>query len=134
VLLNFSGSLGLAIIMLLISGKSFLTSTGFLFQLCSLVLANTTANATGSGTGTGMVVQHVRQHVPSGFILKGPAPSNQSITIRMALASTDMEGLEQKVLKISHPANTEHGQWLSKDEVRTSFCILSYAAVISPTF
>ena len=66
-----------------------------------------------------MIVQHARQSVPNGFVQDGPAPSTESITIRMALASTDMDGLQQKLLSISDPSNAEYGQWLSKDEVNT---------------
>ena len=64
-----------------------------------------------------MVVQHLRSTVPSGFVQGGPALSSESITIRMALASTNMDGLQQKLLTISDPANSEYGQWLTKDEV-----------------
>ncbi|KAF9061050.1 family S53 protease-like protein [Rhodocollybia butyracea] len=65
-----------------------------------------------------MVLQHSRDSVPDGFIANGPAPADDPITIRLALTSSNMTGLEQKLLSISDPTSTEYGQWLTKEEVK----------------
>lgn len=82
--------------------KSF--SLSILFSLVSLCYA-------------GMVVQHTLPSVPSGFVSKGPAPAEDTIEIRLALASNNVKGLEDKLMSISTPGSTEFRQWLSMDEV-----------------
>ena len=64
-----------------------------------------------------MVVQHSRASVPEGFVSNGPTPADQLITIRLALTSNNLTGLDQKLLSISDPASPEYGQWLTKEEV-----------------
>ena len=64
-----------------------------------------------------MVVQDSRASAPEGFVSNGPAPADELITIRLALASNNMTGLDQKLLSISDPASPEYGQWLTKEEV-----------------
>lgn len=65
-----------------------------------------------------MMLHEKRSSIPSGFVSNGPAPTDQSITLRIALASTDMAGLQSKLLTISDPASAEYGNWLSQAEVR----------------
>ena len=85
--------------------------------LVSLLIHTNILSCSASAT---MVVRHVRTVIPDGFIHSGPPSVNESITIRMALASSDISGLEQKLLRISDPSNAEYGQWLTKEEVFTS--------------
>jgi tripeptidyl-peptidase-1 len=70
-----------------------------------------------------MIVQHQLNGVPSGFISNGPAPATETITIRLALTSTDMQGLEQKLFAVSDPRSAEYGQFLTQAEVRPSLRI-----------
>ena len=64
-----------------------------------------------------MVQQHSRPGPPSGFVIDGPASSSESITLRIALANNNLEGLESKLLLISDPSSSEYGQFLTQDEV-----------------
>ncbi|KAI0261766.1 subtilisin-like protein [Gloeopeniophorella convolvens] len=58
-----------------------------------------------------------RDNVPKGFTSKGPAPADTTLSLRIALAQIDIEGLQDRVLEISSPSSAEYGQWLSKDDV-----------------
>ncbi|KAN0142014.1 family S53 protease [Lactarius tabidus] len=60
-----------------------------------------------------------RDGVPEGFTLKGPAPENAVLHLRVALVQNDIEGLQTKVMEVSTPSNPQYGQWLSKEEVGT---------------
>ena len=64
-----------------------------------------------------MVVKHSRSSAPTSFVLKGPASSNDSVTIRLALTSNNKDGLQQKLDTISNPSSPDYGKWLSQDEV-----------------
>jgi subtilase family serine protease len=65
----------------------------------------------------GMVLQEHVAAPPSGFVSKGAAPAENTITIQLALASNNMQGLQDKLLSISDPANPEFRQWLTQDQV-----------------
>jgi hypothetical protein len=44
---------------------------------------------------------------------QGPASASQTLTLRVALASNNMAGLEAKLLDISNPASANYAKWLS---------------------
>ncbi|KAJ7619049.1 family S53 protease-like protein [Mycena rosella] len=55
---------------------------------------------------------------PPGFVRQGVAPDNTMLTLRLALASNDVAGLEEKLMSLATPGSSEFRQWLSMDEVR----------------
>ncbi|KAJ7100399.1 family S53 protease-like protein [Mycena epipterygia] len=66
----------------------------------------------------GMFVHESRSAAPAGFVSQGAAPGGEMITLRVALASNNVVGLEQKLMSISTPGSSEFRQWLSMDEVK----------------
>jgi tripeptidyl-peptidase I len=60
-----------------------------------------------------LVFHEGRAEPPSGFVSTGPAPADQSITLRVALTSNNIAGLENKLNSISTPGSKEFRQWLS---------------------
>ncbi|KAJ7114159.1 family S53 protease [Mycena crocata] len=64
-----------------------------------------------------MAVHEKRDAVPAGFVHAGPVPSSEKITLRIALANTDIAGLEAKTYAVSDPANALYGQHLTAAEV-----------------
>ncbi|KAJ7100432.1 family S53 protease-like protein [Mycena epipterygia] len=79
---------------------------------CLTVLAIVTA------VYAGMFVHESRSAAPAGFVSQGAAPGGEMITLRVALASNNVVGLEQKLMSISTPGTFEFRQWLSMDEVK----------------
>jgi tripeptidyl-peptidase-1 len=65
-----------------------------------------------------MRLHESRQGVPEGFTLKGAAPENTVLRLRVALVQNDIGGLQTKLMEVSTPSNPQYGQWLSKEEVR----------------
>jgi tripeptidyl-peptidase-1 len=65
-----------------------------------------------------MIVHESRAAVPVGFVSKGAAPADEMITLRVALASNNIAGLEDKLMSVSTPGSPDFRQWLSMDEVR----------------
>ncbi|KAJ7437193.1 subtilisin-like protein [Mycena latifolia] len=51
------------------------------------------------------------------ILSQGAAPATEILNIRLALASNNLAGLQQKLVSVSTPASSEFRQWLSKDEV-----------------
>ncbi|KAJ6476613.1 family S53 protease-like protein [Mycena vulgaris] len=66
-----------------------------------------------------MVVHESRPAAPAGFVRQGLAPADEMITLRVALASNNVAGLEEKLMSISTPGSSEFRQWLSMEEVKT---------------
>lgn len=66
-----------------------------------------------------MRLHESRQGVPEGFTLKGAAPENTVLRLRVALVQNDIGGLQTKLMEVSTPSNPQYGQWLSKEEVGT---------------
>ena len=64
-----------------------------------------------------LVQKHSRPAPPNGFVAEGPAPSNDSITLRIALANNNLTGLEAKLVAISDPSSAEYGKYMTQDEV-----------------
>jgi len=63
------------------------------------------------------VVLERRESIPDGFVKVGPAPADQTLTLRLGLKSGNMEGLEQRLYAISTPSNSDYGKFLSQDEI-----------------
>ena len=76
----------------------------------SKLLAFLSVVATASA---GLVKHEARNAPPSGFTSKGPAPTDQSIELRFGLASSNIQGLQSKLLSISTPGSQDFRQWLS---------------------
>lgn len=60
-----------------------------------------------------LVFHEGRSSPPSGFVSKGAAPADQTITLRVGLASNNIAGLQSKALSISTPGSQDFRQWLS---------------------
>ncbi|KAJ7504951.1 family S53 protease-like protein [Mycena galericulata] len=80
-----------------------------LLALLSVVVAASAAS---------MVVHERRTVVPGGFVRQGIAASNATLTLRVALASNNVAGLQTKLASVSTPGSPDFRQWLSKDEVK----------------
>ncbi|KAF7361002.1 Family S53 protease-like protein [Mycena sanguinolenta] len=79
-----------------------------------LVLFSTIAVFAGS-----TVLHGSRSAAPLGFVSQGAAPAGDMLTLRVALTSNNVAGLEEKLRSISTPGSPEFRQWLSKDEVKS---------------
>lgn len=66
-----------------------------------------------------MVLLEQRTAAPTGFVRQGAAPANNTLTLRVALTSNNVAGLQEKLRSIATPGTSDFRQWLSKDEVCT---------------
>ncbi|KAJ6564191.1 family S53 protease-like protein [Mycena capillaripes] len=66
-----------------------------------------------------LVVHESRLTVPTGFVNHGAAAADDVLTLRVALASNNVDGLKSKLASLSTPGNPEFRQWLSADEVKS---------------
>lgn len=64
-----------------------------------------------------LVVHESVQRVPSGFTLKGPASSNMTLPLRLALVQSSPAGLIDALMDVSTPTSPNYGQYLTKEEV-----------------
>ena len=64
-----------------------------------------------------MVLQHKRESPATGFLSNGPADHTEPITLHLALAANNLQGLETKLLSISDPSSEDYGKFLNQDEV-----------------
>ena len=62
-------------------------------------------------------VHELRQAIPSGFTQVGPAPPETTISLRLALAESNPNGVIDALYSVSDPDSPSYGQYLSKDEV-----------------
>ncbi|KAJ7153327.1 subtilisin-like protein [Mycena filopes] len=90
-----------------------------LLPLASLVFLLSASDATQNPNLGAMVVKESLRAVPHGFAHAGPVSADEEITLRIALAHTDMAGLQAKTYAVSDPANALYGQHLTADEVAT---------------
>ena len=81
----------------------------FLASLFALTLANP--------LGRPVMVVHETQKVPRGFSQKGPASAETVLNMRIALTSTDVDGLIRALMDVSTPSNPSYGQHLTKEQV-----------------
>ncbi|KAJ7080446.1 family S53 protease-like protein [Mycena epipterygia] len=65
-----------------------------------------------------MVVHERRLAPPAGFISQGVAPANDLLILRIALASNNITGLEERLMSLSTPGSSQFRQWLSMQEVK----------------
>ncbi|KAJ7902530.1 subtilisin-like protein [Mycena olivaceomarginata] len=75
------------------------------------------AVASANPMGRAMAVHESVAAVPSGFAHAGSVSPDQQITLRIALAQSDIAGLQAKTYAVSNPANALYGQHLTVDEV-----------------
>ncbi|KAJ7152464.1 subtilisin-like protein [Mycena filopes] len=66
-----------------------------------------------------MVAHESRSSPPSGFVSRGPAPNTEMLTLRVALTSNNVAGLEQKLASLATPGSAEFRRWLSMEEVKS---------------
>ncbi|KAF7328158.1 Family S53 protease-like protein [Mycena venus] len=72
-----------------------------------------------SAVSGSLVVHESRRAAPTGFFSQGPAPVTDILTLRFGLTSNNLSGLQEKLVSISTPGNSDFRQWLSKDEVKS---------------
>jgi hypothetical protein len=94
----------------------FLLATMAFSKLLSILLLATAAAGR-------MVVHESRLAAPAAFVKKGAVPADQEITLRFALTSNDLAGLQNKLKSVSTPGSPEFRRWLTKDQVES--CVLS---------
>ncbi|KAJ7731324.1 family S53 protease-like protein [Mycena maculata] len=66
-----------------------------------------------------MVLHESRAAAPSSFVSQGAAPADGMLTLRVALTSNNIAGLEAKLTSVSTPGSSEFRQWLSMEQVKT---------------
>jgi subtilase family serine protease len=98
--------------------------SGLLVTMCYLTKSLVVLLSLASLCSAGMVLQERVAAPPNGFVSKGAAPASNTITIQLALASNNMQGLQEKLLSISDPASPEFRQWLTQDQVCCHLIIL----------
>ncbi|OSX61674.1 hypothetical protein POSPLADRAFT_1070312 [Postia placenta MAD-698-R-SB12] len=62
-------------------------------------------------------LHEARDAAPSGFVLSGPADSDATIRLRIALVQNNVDGLVDALYSVSDPTSESYGQHLSRDEV-----------------
>ncbi|KAJ7888878.1 family S53 protease-like protein [Mycena olivaceomarginata] len=82
------------------------------FQLLSFLWIAGVASA-GS-----MVLHERRAAPPAGFTSRGAAPASEMLTLRVGLASNNINGLQDHLVSVSTPGSTDFRQWLSADDVK----------------
>ncbi|KAI0349765.1 family S53 protease-like protein [Trametes cingulata] len=85
-----------------------------LLSLLPLAIAAANPLATSSAT---FQVHELRAAAPSEFTEIGPASPETTLSLRLALAQNDANGLVDAVYRVSDPDSPSYGQYLSKDEV-----------------
>lgn len=84
--------------------------------LLAFVLAGIAA--AGPLAATNFRVHELRPAIPSGFTEVGPASPQTTLSLRLALAQGDPDGLVDALYCVSDPDSETYGQYLSKGEVR----------------
>lgn len=64
-----------------------------------------------------MIVHHSRVAAPAGFRANGPASSEVTIDLKIAMTSSDMAGLEKALYDVSDPKSSNYRKFLSKEQV-----------------
>ncbi|KAF7378231.1 Family S53 protease-like protein [Mycena sanguinolenta] len=81
-----------------------------LLTLLSIIVATSASS---------MVLHEQRDAAPAGFVRVGAAPASEMLTLRVALTSNNVAGLEQQLKSIATPGSSNFRQWLSMDEVKS---------------
>jgi tripeptidyl-peptidase-1 len=66
-----------------------------------------------------MVLHESRSAPPAGFTSQGFVPASEMLTLRVALASNSVTGLQDKLMSVSSPGSPDFRQWLSMEDVRS---------------
>jgi tripeptidyl-peptidase-1 len=66
-----------------------------------------------------MVLHESRSAPPAGFTSQGFVPASEMLTLRVALASNNVTGLQDKLMSVSSPGSPDFRQWLSMEDVRS---------------
>jgi tripeptidyl-peptidase-1 len=90
----------------------------FLASILSLAAAGPAAFQT-------FIVQESLASAPQGFAKVGLAADTTTINLRIALASSDIPGLEKTLLDVSTPSSSNYGNHLSKAEVSNLVMVLN---------
>ncbi|CCM03035.1 uncharacterized protein FIBRA_05152 [Fibroporia radiculosa] len=85
-------------------------------MLYRLVLLSLAAFVLGKPVERSLEVHESRATVPPGFTLIGPAPAQTVLNLRLALTSSDTDGLIKTLYDVSTPSSANYGQHLSKEE------------------
>ncbi|KAF7296873.1 Tripeptidyl-peptidase sed3 [Mycena indigotica] len=67
--------------------------------------------------GRAMAVHESVKAVPNGFARAGAVASSETVTLRIALAHTDIGGLERATYDVSTPSSTNYGKHLSPEKI-----------------
>jgi hypothetical protein len=76
-----------------------------------------------AGVHSTFVVVGKRDSAPPGFSLIGSPPADDVLTLRLALAQSNIQGLQDAVYDISTPGGSRYGQYLTQAQVRNSVFI-----------
>ncbi|KZP13756.1 subtilisin-like protein [Athelia psychrophila] len=87
-------------------------STALVFALTQVCLANPV-----SKRWEDVSVRHAWAAVPHGWELRGAAPADHSMSLRIGLKQGRMDELIQQLYEVSDPAHAKYGQHLSLEEV-----------------
>jgi hypothetical protein len=74
--------------------------------------------AAGSSAIANLVPHESRDDVPHGWANLGAAADSTPMTLRVALHSKNVAGLQQALLAVSTPGNSRYGQHLNAAQVR----------------
>lgn len=85
----------------------------------SLLILLLLSGAFASSQFSDLIVHESIPSVPNGFMRVSSAPANQALNIRIALANSNMAGLEDMLYAVSTPGSPLYGQHLSKEEAST---------------
>ncbi|KAF8516709.1 family S53 protease-like protein [Hysterangium stoloniferum] len=89
-----------------------MVTTSFLISFVSVF-----ALAQASPPYRDLVLHERREAVPNGFIHNDPASPSTLLSLRMALVSNNLPGLEEALYAVSTPGSALYGQHLTKEEV-----------------
>ena len=74
----------------------------------------------GKPLARSLQVHEAIKAAPPAFQVVGPAASDATLDLRIALVQGDMAGLEKALMDVSTPSSAQYGQHLSKEEVRSA--------------
>lgn len=86
----------------------------------SLILLSL-SGAYASSKFSDLVIHESIPSAPNGFTRLSDAPSDKTLNLRIALANSNITGLENMLYAVSTPSSPMYGQHLSKEEVRSGF-------------
>ena len=65
-----------------------------------------------------MILRETRDKIPSEFILIGATQADAVLELKIVLAQSDPDRLEETLYDLSMPGSEIYGKYLSKDQVR----------------